>query len=76
MRNKIDDTFADLRKLFGTKNIYDESNAEDLTDEELNEIISIIKKKKVDGFYIISNRLELELNTGKVFLRDKEQENE
>lgn len=62
---------ADLKKLFKTDNIFNESTAEFMTDSELNDIIDIIHIEKTDNiFNVIGNRLKISLESGKVYIRD------
>ena len=70
----INTALTDLKRLFKTDRIYNESSLTKITDDELNEIIDLITVEKTDDIFVVSKRLELDLSSGRVFLRDREQE--
>lgn len=68
---KINKQIEEIRQLFNTKNIVDETSRIRLTDDELIDSIDVIKKNKKDGVYEISEELELRMKKGVVTLLDR-----
>ena len=67
---KLDNQCNDLRRLYKTTQIYTASELESLTDDEFNKIIDILKIKRNDDEYWVSERVSLVLMNGKAFISD------
>lgn len=66
----IKEQIKDLRRLFKTDRIHDNTSKHVLTDEEMLSIISIINTEKRDGCYEINDNILVQLKEGGVHIKD------